>query len=526
VTAVLERTAPLAAETPQDPPVTRRPLGDGVTVTLLAVLVGLTHGRSLMGGPAFGDDEGTYTAQAWAVVHRSSLAHYTYWYDHPPLGWLLMALWDTTVGRLLHPTTAVEGGRQFMTVIAVVSSLLLWMLSRRLGLGRIAAVLVVLTWALCPLALSYSRMVYLDNIGVTLLLGAMVCACSPRSHLWVIGASGLLLALALLTKETLLLSAPAVVHLAWARNPGKTRPFCLAAMLGTAFLVTMLYPLLALLKGELLPGRGHVSLLEALQFQVLTRPSTGSPLSSGSASAALVGRWLDTDPWLLVGGLVAGVVALCVWHLRSVGLAVVVPVVLALRPGYLPDPFLVAVLPFAALAVVGVAESALRRVPGRRGVAVALATATTAAAVTGPSWLAGDRALADQTANRTVVAAEQWVTAHVPHTARVLVDDSLWVDLVNHGFDPHLGVIWFFKTDFTNNLDPSVKRALPHGWRDFDVVVETRIMRDALAQSPAAFHDLRLALVNSTVVATLGSGRSRIVIHAVHSPVRTPVPTP
>ena len=41
--------------------------------------------------PAATDDEGTYLAQAWAVQHGQGLAHYTYWYDHPPLGWIQLA---------------------------------------------------------------------------------------------------------------------------------------------------------------------------------------------------------------------------------------------------------------------------------------------------------------------------------------------------------------------------------------------------------------------------------------------------
>ena len=37
---------------------------------------------------AFQDDEGTYTSQAFSVLEDGRLAPYTYWYDHPPLGWI------------------------------------------------------------------------------------------------------------------------------------------------------------------------------------------------------------------------------------------------------------------------------------------------------------------------------------------------------------------------------------------------------------------------------------------------------
>jgi len=38
------------------------------------------------------DAEGTLVADAWAIQH-GTLAHYTYIYDHPPLGWIQMAAW-------------------------------------------------------------------------------------------------------------------------------------------------------------------------------------------------------------------------------------------------------------------------------------------------------------------------------------------------------------------------------------------------------------------------------------------------
>src|SRR5207244_2562581 len=74
---------------------------------------------------------------------------------------------------------------------------------------------------------------------------------------------------------------------------------------GSVFvLATLAYPLYASLKGELLPGHGHVSLFEAVRFQLFTRPSTGSAFSPSSVSRQLIDGWLRTDPWLLGVGTV------------------------------------------------------------------------------------------------------------------------------------------------------------------------------------------------------------------------------
>ena len=61
-----------------------------VLVGVLLTGVGLLHGIGMFHSPGIdvNDDEGTYVSQAWAAGALHQLSHYTYWYDHPPLGWL------------------------------------------------------------------------------------------------------------------------------------------------------------------------------------------------------------------------------------------------------------------------------------------------------------------------------------------------------------------------------------------------------------------------------------------------------
>jgi len=542
----------------------RRRWPDALVLAALVVVVALVHAHALTGGPAPADDEGTYVAQAYAINHFGSLAPYTYWYDHPPLGWILLALWNATLGRLGGSSDALDAGREFLVVVASCTGALIYALARRLGVRHWAAAAAVLAWALSPLALSYSRMVYLDNIGVPLLLAALVLALSPRRHLWAFCGAGLLLAGAVLTKETLVLAAPAVGYAVWRTSAGRTRPFCLGAAGATFVLVLALYPLLALLRGELLPGPDHVSLVDALRFQLVTRPSAGSPLSPHSGAAALVGRWLHSDPWLLAGGVLLAPVAAWRPQLRPAGLALLIPVIASLRPGYLPDPFVVALLPFCAVVVAGLADQLVTAVAlrlggaGRRtgpliaprlaadgsgrwttargwrrarpallasGLASALVAATALALQ--PSWSRGDRAIYDDGSQGTLAAAEDWIGAHVPHDARIVVDDTLWPGLVRRGFDPRRGVIWFYKTDFSNNLDPSVARSLPRGYRDFSYVVSSPVIRSALAQLPRGLDEVRAALRYSVPVAAFGSGDSTVEVRRLAVPADAPqLPSP
>ena len=526
---------------PEAPPRTpwRNRIGPIALVTGLAVLTAVVHGRGMANGPAFIDDEGTYVAQAWAVQHNGTLAHYTYWYDHPPLGWMLLALWNWVTGPFLDPATAVDGGRQFTLVCAVVSAILIYFLGRRLGFARWAASAAVIAYALSPLAVDYSRYVYLDNIGLPFLLGAFVLALSPRRHLWAYMGSGLLLACAVLCKETLLLFAPAVLAAAWVNSKGRTRPFLVAGFVSTLILILLLYPVYALLKGELLPGVGHVSLYDAVKFQLGGRLSTGSILNSNSRSAEIVTTWLQLDPWLLGAGVLLSPIAVALRRTRLVGLAVLIPVLAALRPGYLPDPFVIALLPFCALVVAGLADTGVkklvmsrafvRRRPSRQadgawrvqrrpvlwgaaGIAVVAIAALVASGVLISGWSDKTSDINAGKTSATTQGVVNYVSAGIPTGARVLIDDTLFVDLVDRGFDQHTGAIWFYKLDFTNNLDPSVQKRLPNGIRDIDYVIYTPVMRSALDTQPGGLQPVREAVKSFRRCVSVGTGPERIQI--------------
>ncbi|HVW79912.1 MAG TPA: glycosyltransferase family 39 protein [Mycobacteriales bacterium] len=512
-----------------------------LVVTPLLVVVAAIRLWGLSHGPALADDEGTYVAEAWAVQVKHTLAPYTYWYDHPPLGWIQVAAFTWLTGTFHSAGLHVVAVRKMMVGYAVVDAGLIYLLARRLGVRRLWAAVAVGMWALSPLAVGYSRMVYLDNIALPWVLAAFVLVATPRRSLWAHTAAGALFAVGVLSKETMVLLLPALLWLAWQHTDRRTRSFCLVGLWSSGILVVLFYPLMAVLRGELLPGPGHVSLVQALQWQFLSRPSTGSVLSAGSASRTLLDQWLSLDGWLLLLGLIGGLGCLAVRRLRPIGLVVVLLVAVGLRPGYLPQPYVITMLPFAALAAAAAADAAwtaLRDrppVPIRRsaprehqlrvvGRGLVLATAIALAAITIPQWLHGDSALASVDQTAPVVAAEHWLEAHAGavdnrsgYGRDVLVDDTMWSDLVTHGF-PQSQVIWFYKLDYVDNLDPSVRRRI-HDYRDFGYVVSSPIVRAGLSLSPAPRYELaRQALAHATRAATFGTGPERIVIYHVVPP--------
>src|SRR5215218_3621931 len=245
-----------------------------------------------------------------------------------------------------------------MLALQLVSVALLYGVARRLGLRRPAAAAAVLLFSLSPLALGMHRAVYLDNIATPFVLAAFLLVLSPTQRLAAHAAAGL-------TKETSLLLLPAVVWQYWQVNDRRTRRYSLI-LAGSLFaLVGAAYLLYATLRGELLPGPGHVSLVDAIRFQLTGRAPSGSPLDPDSLSRGTLELWLGQDPWLLGATIVLVPAGLAIRRLRPVTTAFVILTAMALRPGYLPVPLVIGMLSFASLLVAGVADTAWGRPSGR-----------------------------------------------------------------------------------------------------------------------------------------------------------------
>ncbi|MEU3186905.1 phospholipid carrier-dependent glycosyltransferase [Streptomyces sp. NPDC006923] len=495
-------------------------------VLLAAIL--LVQGWNIQHYPSLSDDEGTYLAQAWAVQQGKGLAHYTYWYDHPPLGWIQIAFL-TWLPSLLSPESMTVAPMRFsMLLVSAASAVLLYVLARRLWLPRWAAGLAMVLFGLSPLSVVLQREIFLDNIAVMWMLLAFCLAASPSRHLWHHFAAGLAAAAAVLTKETMLVVLPALLVTMWRFGHRDTRKFALTGAITACALIGLFYPLFALLKGELLPGAGHVSLWDGITYQ-MSRPGSGFVLDPGSGSYGVLQSWLYYDRVLPLGGIAGAVLLMLTWRwsvtaraLAGPALAVVILTAVALRPsGYLPAMYVIQGLPFLALVLAGgaasVVHAVLRRRRGpregrvlttlRRTALVALAA--TAAFHVVPRWYDGDRTALTTDANAPYRAAAAWMANEVPDPsrARVLVDDALWLDLVHAGYEPGLGAIWFYKAD----LDPAVTETMPRAWRDLDYVVASPTVRRDARDLP----NVRDALNHSTAVAVFGAGEDRIEIRQI-----------
>ena len=483
MSAVLERPEAVTPERSHPGPESRSPApwrrgGRRLVVGAALLVVGVVHSLNLAGWPRYWDDEGTYYSQAWSVQHLGSLSPYTYWYDHPPVGWLQMALFTWIPDQVWgNANSSVLSGRIVMVAYTLVTALLIHLLARQLGMSVGWALFAMLFWALNPLVLFQARQVFLDNVALPWLLGAFVLVLNDKKHLGQHMAAGLCFGIAVLSKETTLMFAPALLLGLWRSAYRPTRPFALMGFSTAVAAAGSMYLLFALIRNELFPGPDHVSLWDAVAFQFLDRESSGwilDPNAPEGGAYDTFHSWLQHDDGvLLLGGVAAAVLALAVRRLRPVAVAVLIAALVALRPeGYLPQMYVVAMLPFCALSVAGVLHAVwarlqrIGRVPVRALASGTMLAALVAAAVPFAHWRVDYEAAWTEDTNDVHAAAVDYVERELPRDALVVVDNTYWNDVVDAGWSPDEAV-WFYKAD----SDDAITKKLGGDYEGIDYLV-------------------------------------------------------
>ena len=475
---------------------------------------------NLAGSPARIAEEGTNTAQAWSVLKLGELVRDANWFDHPPLGWLQISGYTGLTGAFDRYDLAVLAAREAMVFFAVVSVMLVWVLARRLRLTRPAAAGAALLFALSPLALQLHRTVYLDNVAVPWLLGAFVLATLRRYQLVAFAGSAVAFSVAMLSGETALLALPFLAWVMWRSSDSETRRYTLPIAGAIVVVSGLAYVLHGSSNGGLTQAPGRGGLLGSLIFPFAAPLSNASLADPGATTAGTLSTWWQLDPVLLVSGVVAAIAALFLPPLRPIAAFVVFSALLVLMPGAsTPASYAIVLLPFIALLIAGVIEEAVMRVRSRersywlrmadRGIGgVILVGAVAALVIAAPAAVSQIRGLLAGDADRPARQAEQWLTDNVSSNARVIVDDSSWVDLVAAGFAP----------DRVDGYDPtdagaSAPEQASGTARPADYVVAPA----SSGAIPAGPSQVRRAVANSVSVVRFGSGDRAVEVRRIET---------
>lgn len=337
-----------------------RPLLRATPIALVLTIVGAVHAINMFDSPFYFDDEGIYMSQAWSFITSGKLAPYTYFYDHPPLGWFTLAFVIKLFGGFGFYGEAVNSGRVVMLIAHLISTFLVYRIACRLGGKEAAGLIAALLFGLSPFQIIFGRQVLLDNLAVLWLLAAIYLATSDRLSIGGALLSGAAMGIAVLNKEIVVPLFPGMLVLLWFRLHPEIRIMGIATWLFTTIGIASFYPLYALLKGELFPygskfdfgSSPHVSLIDGIMFHQ-NRASDLGLLDTNSLFWNAERLWWRTDPALVVGvlGAIAVSVLLQRRHRGSLGLGVMLIGLLAFlaRGGVVFEFWLLIGVPIAAI---------------------------------------------------------------------------------------------------------------------------------------------------------------------------------
>ena len=414
--------------------------------------------RRLYTAPIRFDDEGTYVSQALgrAAGRRPRAVHLLV---RPPAARLDPA--GRLVGRGPAPSRRAEPDRLRTPADAgrdVVSAAARVLLARRLGLARLGGRRRRPALRPQPAGVDYHRMVLLDNLAVPAAArGRSSSRCRRAVGSWPRSAPAGARRCGPRQGDGSARACRSCSGCSGARRSPATRRMSPDGLrLGFTPGRRCSYPLFALVKGELLPAR--------------TTSASGTPSPSscpGARPAAASSTRAATRTASSPAGSTSTRTSRCGACSRrgrprgatgaSGGRGAAVLALMLLRPGYLPVPYVVALLPLAALVVAGVGDAVLRRsrcvtwsgarLRGWSAVAallvlvVAVAALVLVAAARRAGVAAGDSILMTRDEDRPYRQASAWVERHVRRDEVLLVDNVTRTDLVEAGYpaDPSCG---------------------------------------------------------------------------------------
>lgn len=412
----------------------------GLEALIVALVLGVTlvaQALNLFNFPAYAANEGNLMANAWALLH-GQITPYVYTYDQPPIGWLQIAGWLQLTGGTASFGNAINSGRILMVVLAIASSLLLYLITSRTSGSRSAALLAMVLYSLLPLSLIYRREVLLENIGVFWLLLSLCLITTGKSRLQTFVLAAVALGISILTDDVFLCFLPVMLYAVWLFATPFQRKFSLLTFVYIVLVITSVYVLLALLKGELfppglLPGdKGpHESLIGGIlqKWQV--------PLVAGQFSESW-NTWQQAAWLFLAAGIVAmfinilGGIANRFQLLAALLAATYCVVLLSSRNVY---PFsIVPLLPFLALNIAMALNTPLRWLTRKTGfdLARALLLFILIGALI-PASIQQTQPLLAQNPAVPQQQAMRWIRDNAPHNAVIIAPSYLYSDLREQG---------------------------------------------------------------------------------------------
>lgn len=476
-----------------------------VFVVVVGLLVsGVAHAINMFNFPRYELDEGTYMANAWAILH-GMISPYAYGYGHPPLAWIQIAAWIEATGTFTFGN-ALNSGRVLMLLYACACSLLVYLIVRRLGGSRSAGLLALVVFSLSPLSLTYQRQVLLDNVGTFWLLLSLYFLVVGNSRLLYIALAAVSFGIAFLSKEIFVLFLPTMIYATWLHTTKFQRKFALVAFTYIAIAVCSMFVLMAVLKGELfptgwLPGdtHEHLSMIGTYLGQLGRGQNQGGNIQGSMAA------WTQADIVFVALSIATTIFNLIAgWWNRRLMLLSLMAIsfwALLLRGGIVFPFYIIPMIPLVALntaMTVNTITGWIGRLTRLDLVRALLIFGVIAAIVPYDAMNTG--IIFNQHPTSAQTSALAWIRENVPHNDVIVINSYLYTDLHEQGgagvgdgeIYPHADVYQNVATDPTIYIN-----VLQNNWDRIDYIVADSEMLADIKSSGTEMQILTQALNHS-----------------------------
>lgn len=461
-----------------------------VFLSFALITAGLSHGINMLHYPYYESDEGTYMSQAWSLVRTGELAPYTYWYDHPPFGWMTIALWAKILPNDFFTFgTAIDTGRVLMFIVHLISTVLVFYIIKQITRSNWIALATCLFYSLSPIGIYFHRRVLLDNLMNLWLLASLAVLYRPVLKLRHFALSGLLYAAAFLTKISALFFGPALLYLVAVKKYAAQYTFRIGVWFSVAALAISIYPIFSMLKGEFIPAAHgeHVSLIGSFFFQM--NRGNGIPFyKAGSDFMGIIHDLAIRDiPYMFA---IVVIIGAGIWaavrsiHARMLVIGLAVYALFMIRGGVVLNFYIIPFLTFTALLfgvtlhelILAIRQKTIS-FPTMKPIVLRSAIPASIIAVLFGYYSIGattKHLTADETSNQR--KAILWIKDNLPQDSDIIIDDIMYVEL--HDPTYRNGKVfsnaeWFYKV----SRDPLISdKKYSRNWRRFDYIALTHEM--------------------------------------------------
>ncbi len=479
-----------------------------ITVLIILLMIsGISHAINMFRFPYYENDEGVYVSQAWSLLTQGKLAPYTYWYDHAPAGWILIALWTKLTGGFFTFGLSVNSGRVLMLVLHLFSSVFLFYIAKRLTGSLVPAIISVLIFSLSPLGIYFQRRVLLDNIMIFWVLMSLLLLTKKNYRLSNVILSALIFGIAVLSKESAIFFIPLFIYIVYSRSNTYNRTFNTFKWIAVCGLLISFYGLYALLKKEFFPigflgnQTPHVSLLNTLKDQY-SRGGGGIIDMQKSTFWNDMSVWINEDPLIILLGALATFLNLVagIWdkNFRIISLFSLSYWLFLMRGGLVIEFYVIPLIPLLALNIgflTWQTKKAISYISSKHLVSnisyipsILMIFIVVISSLYYSTNVRGNLNIykSDQTTSQK--QAIDWILARQNPNAFFVIDNYGYVDLQTRSNNNFKNAEWYWKVD----RDPAISLNILH---------DNPEQIGYIALTPQMEHDLESAGLNLTLEA-------------------------